>query len=680
MTSQYTQTSQILPSQLMANAFSSKSQNYANVSSEAFSSVLDNASKSYSYADKSTNMSSTANDYAQKTKDLNSQKTEVKKDNNDNSNKIKDKETSDKIDEKDSLKSDDKNITDKSDYAEKNDNTHKADKEDKADKKDNTQTSEQEKDNDVKSESNTQEVSDKDIKNNAQSELQNQTTQALNAQQAVLVSVEVSAEAATATAAQTTAQTDVQQDSENTVTAVAKTTEAVIDTQNSKDSVNTIVNEQILSNIEYEDLSAVDTELKKAGIDAETLKKIVEQAKNTQNSDTAQIVQDVPSQEKTDVKLADTLKTAQTVKDVAENINTQVSSEAAEVKAEVKNNTALEKEAQTLPLKTAKDNLAADTSRLTANIEQAETAQNAAPAPVTPADTKAEESPVIKVTQEVASQLKDNVAQNTSQNIENKDTTSKTKDKAVEQMTKLQDTDTVVTEARTQADNSNSNGGNSNGSTNMPQGTAGELAAKLSVDAAPTNTSGAEAFVNKLDAQLSAKGASATARTTTLNQSDIMSQVNAKFEELQKSGNNKVSIILQPENLGKVSVEIMNSKDGIVAKMTTDSQQVKELFDKNVEALKSNLSSQGVNVNNIKVECSQESANHAMNFEQQQFNQSFNGQQNSHNQANQSHQQSNSAYESSYETSSQEAEPNQGVEIKNTDTLIKHNGKVDYSV
>ena len=114
--------------------------------------------------------------------------------------------------------------------------------------------------------------------------------------------------------------------------------------------------------------------------------------------------------------------------------------------------------------------------------------------------------------------------------------------------------------------------------------------------------------------------------------------------------------------------------------MTTDSQQVKELFDKNVEALKSNLSSQGVNVNNIKVECSQESANHAMNFEQQQFNQSFNGQQNSHNQANQSHQQSNSAYESSYETSSQEAEPNQGVEIKNTDTLIKHNGKVDYSV
>ena len=73
----------------------------------------------------------------------------------------------------------------------------------------------------------------------------------------------------------------------------------------------------------------------------------------------------------------------------------------------------------------------------------------------------------------------------------------------------------------------------------------------------------------------------------------------------REEGSNKVSIVLQPENLGRVSVEIMSSKDGLVAKMTTDTQQVKELFDKNVEALKSNLSSQGVNVNSIKVECSQ---------------------------------------------------------------------------
>ena len=40
----------------------------------------------------------------------------------------------------------------------------------------------------------------------------------------------------------------------------------------------------------------------------------------------------------------------------------------------------------------------------------------------------------------------------------------------------------------------------------------------------------------------------------------------------------KVSIVLQPESLGRVSVEIMNTKDGIVATITTDTQQVTELF------------------------------------------------------------------------------------------------------
>ena len=163
-----------------------------------------------------------------------------------------------------------------------------------------------------------------------------------------------------------------------------------------------------------------------------------------------------------------------------------------------------------------------------------------------------------------------------------------------------------------------------------------------------------------------------------------MSQVNSKFEQLQQSGTNKVSIVLQPENLGKVSVEIMNSKDGIVAKMTTDNQQVKELFDKNVEALKNNLSSQGVNVNNIKVECTNESSNNAMNFERNQFEQSFNNQQNPHgNHANQSDKDAKTTYTADFGNANdfdEQTEPNQGVEIKNTQTIIKHNGKVDYTV
>ena len=326
-------------------------------------------------------------------------------------------------------------------------------------------------------------------------------------------------------------------------------------------------------------------------------------------------------------------------------------------------------------LKTAQENLAADTSRLTANVEQMQPDAEV----VTPAKTEAEKVPTIKVTQEVAA----TVQEQKSTGIENKDNTSKIKDKAVEQMTKLQDTDTVVTEAKTQ--DSAENSGSSGSGNNSAQANAGETAAKMNVEhASNINSQPADAqnFVSKLEAQLSAK--SAESNRGILNQSDIMSQVNSKFEQLQQSGTNKVSIVLQPENLGKVSVEIMNSKDGIVAKMTTDNQQVKELFDKNVEALKNNLSSQGVNVNNIKVECTNESSNNAMNFERNQFEQSFNNQQNPHgNHANQSDKDAKTTYTADFGNANdfdEQTEPNQGVEIKNTQTIIKHNGKVDYTV
>ena len=92
------------------------------------------------------------------------------------------------------------------------------------------------------------------------------------------------------------------------------------------------------------------------------------------------------------------------------------------------------------------------------------------------------------------------------------------------------------------------------------------------------------------------------------------------------------------------------------------------------------MSAQGVNVNNIKVECTQESANNAMNFEKEQFNQSFNNPNNSnHNQTNQSNTQ-NSYGVDDLSNEDIEIDLNSEVEIKNTETIIQHNGKVDYKV
>lgn len=86
-----------------------------------------------------------------------------------------------------------------------------------------------------------------------------------------------------------------------------------------------------------------------------------------------------------------------------------------------------------------------------------------------------------------------------------------------------------------------------------------------------------------------------------LNKSDILAQMHNKMETLKEDGTTKVTIVLKPENLGKVNLELINSKDGLIARMTTENAQVKELLDKNLESLKNSLGAQGVNVNNVSV-------------------------------------------------------------------------------
>ncbi len=634
MTAQFTNTGIIIPSNLTADVVSSKPDtNYAAADEKAFSSALDNAAKSY--ADKNTNKVENVkdnNDYAKDTKDLNKtgNHSEIRDDKNTNKT---DNKTNDKNNIKESS-DDNKNI-----------------KDEKGNTKD-TQVSDKE----------TAETYDN---NEPETEKSKITSEVKELGEAALKQVENLLQDIQNNAVSVEAVPESKADTQTAVVDAEDTTVQKAAQNNALNNAKTIANEQILANVEYSQETPELNLEKIKNMTPQELKALVE---NVQKS----------AQNTTDMKNPE-VKT-ETVS--IENLTNETA--ADEPKIDVATDKKLienTKDNQQAALKTAKENLAADTSRLTANIESAQESISAKP--VTPSDTEADKTPVIKVTEEVAFQVKEN----TFNGIENKDNTSKIKDKAVQTMTALQDTDTTVTESKMSDTNSDSKGGNLNNSNNsaMNQGSANaaETAAKLSVDQGAVNfnqSNGAEVFVNKLDAQLSAMQNSSN-QAKTLNQTDIMSQVTAKFEQLQQQGSNKVSIVLQPENLGRVSVEIMNSKDGLVAKMTTDTQQVKELFDKNVEALKSNLSAQGVNVNSIKVECSQESSNHGMEFEREQFNQSFENHQNGQNQTNHSNQNTQSVYSTEYNSSqSEEVETEDRTEIKNIQTIIKHNGKVDYKV
>ncbi len=108
-----------------------------------------------------------------------------------------------------------------------------------------------------------------------------------------------------------------------------------------------------------------------------------------------------------------------------------------------------------------------------------------------------------------------------------------------------------------------------------------------------------------------------------LSHNDILSQINSKLDNLQTENLTKVNIVLKPENLGKINLELINSKEGLIAKMTTDNQQVKEILNKNLDGLKETLSNQGVNVNNVtvKIDETQKQSNDMFSFDNRQSNQ-----------------------------------------------------------
>ena len=236
-----------------------------------------------------------------------------------------------------------------------------------------------------------------------------------------------------------------------------------------------------------------------------------------------------------------------------------------------------------------------------------------------------EEGAQIKASEKVAQAAKDGTISQT------QELSSQAKQSAMENLQSIQGTDTTVVESKSSAQSD----AQSNSNSSFSQGNAAEQVIKMSIENAdadsvmPVQNNPS----NHADKALQT-ASSATSRTFDLNKSDILNQIGTKMQDLPETGQSKVTIILKPEHLGRIQLEILNTGDGITARMLTENQQVKELLDKNMETLKSQLGAQGVNVNNIKVENTQQTSQNAMNFEREQFSQGFSQNPQGHNPAN----------------------------------------------
>lgn len=245
---------------------------------------------------------------------------------------------------------------------------------------------------------------------------------------------------------------------------------------------------------------------------------------------------------------------------------------------------------------------------------------------------------------------------------------------------------TVVSVESSSSANSNSNSNaKQNHNNSLNQQSAQEQAIKLSIE----DNSSTQATNQNIAISNAATTASTTptdftktletTQTTTqpqvpkeLSQTEIMSQVHSKLNTLEETGTNKINIILRPEHLGKISVELVNTQDGMTAKMTAENAQVKEILDKSLDSLKDTLGSQGINVTSVSVKVENTQKQDMYSFEDNQSN--GKNQDTTGNNPNQNQD------ESSFDEEMDNAISTTDTESEKTVSVGSGKGKVDYKV
>lgn len=183
----------------------------------------------------------------------------------------------------------------------------------------------------------------------------------------------------------------------------------------------------------------------------------------------------------------------------------------------------------------------------------------------------------------------------------------------------------IIDELKAEVNNSKREAFNSNLLGNQ---SASEQVIKLSINSSLNNANNTD-FLNIVSQQnLSLNSTDKVQFGTTQTQTspaeiskvDILSQINDKLNTLKTSSGDKIEIILRPENLGRVNVELQSNKGQITATLVAENASVKEALEKNLESLKNNLSNQGVQVNNVvvKVEESDKPSFNNLNLNQEQ--------------------------------------------------------------
>lgn len=109
-----------------------------------------------------------------------------------------------------------------------------------------------------------------------------------------------------------------------------------------------------------------------------------------------------------------------------------------------------------------------------------------------------------------------------------------------------------------------------------------------------------EAFDVKLEATQNTQSTQQVqSKPVEINPSRILEQISKQLEGLQSGS--KVNIVLNPESLGKVNIQLFSTKEGLMAQLIVTTQEAKDILMKGLDGLKDTLLAQGVSVDNVSV-------------------------------------------------------------------------------
>ena len=106
-------------------------------------------------------------------------------------------------------------------------------------------------------------------------------------------------------------------------------------------------------------------------------------------------------------------------------------------------------------------------------------------------------------------------------------------------------------------------------------------------------------FDLKVDKPVEAQNPQASAKPVEISSNKIIEQITKQMEGLYN--NSKVNIVLNPESLGKVNIQLINTKDGLTAQFMVTTQDAKDLLMKGLDGLRESLTAHGVGVENVSV-------------------------------------------------------------------------------